>query len=388
MAETSLLSINRYRLRHEARSQKNYAQRPDRLLGMVLIGNNIANIVASAIATVVTIQVFGDHVIASTLIIAVIILIFAEVLPKTLAALYSEKIARVIAWPVYIFLMVFYPLVFLIGSISNGLIRLVGIRVDGKVGEALSREELRSIVYDTAGKLSRQYRNMLLGILDLNKVYVDDVMIPKHKIYGINIDQEWDSIQIELAHCSHAWIPVYRDNIDNVIGILHVRDLTKYALEPKSIDKNSLLSVLQEPYFVPISTPLNTQLLQFQKERKRMALTVNEYGDIQGLITLEDILEEIVGEITTDTGNVAKLEMKADGSYLVDGSISLRELNKVANMALPTDGPRTLNGLITEYLESLPHIGVGVKIDDYPIEIIEVDDNRVSKAIVFPRFMS
>lgn len=391
-AETGLMAVNRYRLRHKARSKKRAAllvltllQRPDRLLGMLLIGNNFANIFASAIATLLAIHFFGEKgVIISTGLLTFLILIFAEVAPKTLASLYPERIATIIAWPVFILLKLFYPIVWLINVVANGLLLLFRIRVTGLVPEPISREELRSIVHETTGKMSSRYRNMLLGILDLNKVIVDDVMIPRHEIMGIDLEQNWSFIQQQIAISQHDWMPVYRENINQIVGILHARELINIALTG-AFNRNKLQQILHEPYFVPVGTPLNVQLLQFQQKRKHIAFVVDEYGEIQGLLTLKDILEEIVGEFTSSVSGANKLiQAQADGSYLVEGAVTIRELNRTTHWQFPTRGPRTLSGLIIEYLEAIPRAGTSVRIANYPIEIVQVEENRVKTARVFP----
>ncbi len=393
MAETALMTLNRYRLRHHARLKRRNAllilkllKRPDRLLGMLLIGNTLATIVASALATFLAIHLFGDTgVVVTTIFLTVVILIFSEVAPKTVAALYSDKVSRVVAYPVYLSLILFYPLVWFINVIVNGLLSLLHIKVGSRAHEPLSREELRSVVYDTAGKMSRQYQSMLLGILDLNKALVDDVMIPHHEIVGIDMELPWEMIQQQLAMSPHDWLPVYREDVNQILGILHVRDLASIYVEGKPLNKDILLQSLKEPYFVPQGTPLNIQLLNFQKQRKRIALIVDEYGEMCGLLAVEDILEEIVGEFTTSVSSSTKVDPQSDGSYLVDGAITLRDLNRATQWQFPTRGPRTLNGLIVEYLEALPHTGTCVRIAGYPIEIMQVNENRVIVARIFPK---
>ncbi|MDR3477468.1 MAG: HlyC/CorC family transporter [Gammaproteobacteria bacterium] len=395
LAETALMSVNRYRIRHKARLKKRSAmlilkllKRPDRLLGMILIGNCVASIVASALATLLAEHYFGDvGVVLATISLTFVVLIFAEVAPKTVAALYPDQISKTVAYPVYVLLMLFYPFVWFTNAIANGLLKLLHVNVSNRHHEPLSREELRSVVYDTAGKMSRQYQNMLLGILDLNKVAVENVMIPRHEIHGIDITQPWDVIQKQLTSSQHDWLPVYREDIDQILGVLHLRELMALYTAGKKIDQEVLLKKLKEPYFVPEGTPLNIQLLNFQRQRKRLALIVDEYGEIQGLVSLEDILEEIVGEFTTNVATNHKVKLQADGSYLVDGAIPIRELNRATQWDLPTNGPRTLNGVIIEYLEAMPHTGTCVRINGYPIEIIEVKENRVTWARVFPRAM-
>ncbi len=391
-AETALMAINRYRLRHKARMKKRSAvlilkllKRPDRLLGMILIGNNLSNIVASALATFIAMHYWGDKgVLFSTVILTFFILIFAEVAPKTVAALYPEKVSRWVAWPVFFFLKVFYPLVWLVNFISNSVLRLFRVRVSGHHIEPLSREELRSVVYETSGKISHHYQTMLLGILDLNKVIVDDVMIPRHEVIGVDIDDSWELVQKQIADSQFDWLPIYRDSINQVLGMLHLRDVIHLMLEHKSLSKEILLKHLHEPYFVPMGTQLNIQLMNFQQIRKRSALVVDEYGEIQGLLTLEDILEEIVGEFTTNMTTTSKVNLQLDGSYLVDGATTIREFNRISHWKLPTRSARTINGLITEYVEMIPHTGVCVKIAGYPIEIVQVQNNRVKVAQIFP----
>lgn len=392
-AETALMAINRYRLRHKARMKKRSAmlilrllKRPDRLLGMILIGNSCATIIASAIATLLAANLFGEKaVIISTILLTFVILVFSEAAPKTLAALYPERVSQLVAWPVQVLLTLFYPVVWLLNAFSNGLLRFFGVKLTSQAAEPLSREELRSVVYETSGRISGQYQHMLIGILDLNKVTVDDVMIPRHEIVGIDIEEDWNLIKDQLAKCEYDWLPVYRENIDQVVGVLHSRELMHETLTGAEINKEKLLSILHESYFIPEGTPLNIQLMNFQQERKRLALVVDEYGGILGLVTLPDILEEIVGEFTTSVVSTGKIiEGQSDGSYLVDGAITIRELNRRTKWKLPTKGPRTLNGLIIEYLEMIPRPGVCVLIAGYPIEIMTVKENRVKVARVFP----
>lgn len=391
-AETGLMSINRYRLRHKARMMKSSAvlilqllKRPDRLLGMILIGNCFSNIMASALATLIAIHYWGEEgVFVVTIILTFIILIFAEVAPKTVAALYPDKISKIVAWPVYILLKLFYPFVWLTNAVANGLLRFVRIRVAGNIVEPLTREELRSVVYETTGRASHQYQSMLLGILDLNQVIVNDVMIPGHKIHGLDFNDSWETILQQIAKSEFDWLPVYRDSLNQILGILHLRNITHMMVEHKTLTKDLLLKYLHEPYFIPEGTPLNIQLVHFQQKRKRLALVVDEYGEILGLLTLEDILEEIVGEFTTNIESASKVTVQSDGSFLADGAVTVREFNRITKWELPTRGPRTLNGLIVEYLEAIPHHGVCIKIAGHPIEIVHVKENQVKSARVFP----
>jgi len=392
-AETGLMAINRYRLRHKARLKKRYAililkllKRPDRLLGMILIGNTCAIIFSSELATVLTINYFGEKaVFLATVLLTIVILVFAEVAPKTLAALYPDKVSRWVALPVFILLKLFYPIVWLINTLSNGLLRLLRVNVTNRAAEPLSREELRSVVYETTGKVSGQYQSMLLSILDLNKLAVEDVMIPRHEIVGIDVELTWPEIQKQLAKSPHDWLPVYRENINDIVGVLHLRELMRLVAQQQDINKETLLKVLHESYFVPEGTQLNVQLVNFQQQKKHIALVVDEYGEIQGLVTMQDILEEIVGEFTTSTATTSKtIKAEADGSFLVDGAVSIRELNRTTHWHLPVSGPRTLNGLIIEHLEAMPCAGICVLIGHHPIEILRIDENRVALARVFP----
>jgi Mg2+/Co2+ transporter CorB len=392
-AETGLMAINRYRLKHKARKKKSAAalilqllKRPDRLLGAILIGNNCANIFASALATLLAMHFFGEKaVIITTVLLTLIILVFSEIAPKTLAALYPERISQWVAYPINFLLKLFYPLVWILNSFSNGLLRLFGVDLSGQEFEPLSREELRTVVYETTGRISKQYQNMLLGILDLNQETVEDVMVPSHQITGINLESDWEEIKIQLGQSKYDWLPVYREHINQVEGILHLRDIVHELFNGILLSKEALIAKLRDPYFIPEGTPLNIQLLNFQREKKHLALVVDEYGEVLGLVTLVDILEEIVGEFATTVSPGKLIEKEGDNSYLADGSITLRELNRIMKAKFSLKGPRTLNGIITEQLETMPKVGVCLLISNYPLEIIEVEDNRVKKARVFPR---
>lgn len=393
-AETALMAINRYRIRHQARLKKRSAllilrllKRPDRLLGVVLVGNTLANILGSAIATVISVELWGEHSIwVTTLLLTLIILVFSEAAPKTLAALYPEKVSRFVAYPIYYLRQVFYPLIWFVNMMSNSLLRLMGVKVKHSMIEALSHDELRSVVHETSGKIPHRYQTMLLGILDLNKLTVNDVMISRRDVHGIDLNLPWAEVESRLQSWSRDWIPLYRENINQLIGILYSRKLAAYLLHKKDLDTEKLLALLNEPYFIPEQTPLNIQLHNFQEKREQVAFVVDEYGEILGSLTLDDILEEIVGEFTIGITDLDKMiQTQADGSYLVDGMIPIRELNRLVQWTLPAKGPRTLNGLITEHLQSLPKIGTGLLINHYPVEIIEVRANRVKTARIFPR---
>jgi Mg2+/Co2+ transporter CorB len=390
-SETALMSLNRYRLRHKARSghrgarlAESLLKRPDRLIGLILLGNNLVNFSAASLVAIIAFKLGGQPAVAlGTLVLTLVVLIFAEAAPKTLAALHPEKIAYPVAYVYYPLLKAVYPIVWLTNIASNGVLFLLGVRKDDAEGYALSREELRTVVYEAGARISTRYRQMLVSILDLEQVTVDDVMVPHNEIAGIDLDADLEEITAIIQNSEHTRLPVYRDNIDNVVGLLHLRRLAN-TIESERFSKSSIEKLLTEPYFVPEGTPLSTQLVQFQKGRRRLALVVDEYGDIQGMVTLEDILEEIVGEFTTDpAADEDDITKERDDCYLIDGTANIREINRIMNWTLPTDGPKTLNGLVLEYLENIPATGTGLEIAGYPMEIVETNDNRIKTARIF-----
>lgn len=392
-AETGLMAVNRYRLRHMARLRKRYAlellkmlKRPDRVLGAILIGSTFANMLASSIATLIAYHFWGDRgALLAAIALTFIVLIFAEIAPKTIAAIYPDQIARWVAYPIKYILKMLYPAVWLANTLTNNFLKLLNIKVAAYALEPLSREELRSIVYDTTGKISRQYQNMLLGILDLNKLTVDDVMIPRHEIIGIDIELEWKKIAEQINQFHQDWIPFYRENVNQIIGVLYAHDILRLLVTHTKVDKEILQQFLQEAYFVPEGTALPIQLSYFQQTPQKVAFVVDEYGEIQGLLTLNDILAEIVGDITSTVSKGYRIQKQLDNSYIVDGAMTVRAFTRLSGWDLPLRGPRTVNGLIVEYLQSLPHPGTTVLIARYPIEIIQVKDNRVKQARIFPR---
>ena len=390
-SETALMSLNRYKLRHKARAGHRGAKladkllrRPDRLIGLILLGNNAVNISASALVGVVSMQLGGELGFAiGTAALTLVILIFAETAPKTLAALHPERVAFPAAYIYVPLLKILYPLVWLTNIMANAVLFLFGMRNIDTDGDSLSREELRTVVYEAGARISQKYRQMLINILDLEKVTVDDVMVPHNEIVGIDLDDPLEEIAELISTSQHTRLPVYRDDIDNVLGLLHLRRLANLASQ-SGFSKDDLESLLVEPYFVPEGTPLSTQLVQFQKGRQRIALIVDEYGDIQGIVTLEDILEEIVGEFTTDpAAEDEDIVRESDETFLVSGTANIREMNRIMNWSLPTDGPKTLNGLILEYLETIPESGTGLNVEGYPIEIIETRENRVQLVRIY-----
>jgi Mg2+/Co2+ transporter CorB len=393
-SETGLVSLNRYRLRHLVKSRHRGAaraakmlERPDRLIGIILLGNNFANILASAVATIIAMRLYGEAGIAvATGGLTLAILIFAEVTPKTLAVLHPERIAFPATLLLSPLLKLFYPLVWLTNTAANGLLRLGGVKVDKSTSQELSSEELRMVVTEAGAMIPRRHQQMLTNILDLEKVTVDDIMIPRNELVGINMDDDWDDIVKQLTNSQHTRMPVYHTDVNNVVGMIHVRN-TLGLLTQKEATKEDFSQWVRSAYFVPEGTPLNKQLLQFQHEKRRSALVVDEYGDVQGLVTLEDILEEIVGEFTTDpTTHIKEVHRQADGTYLVDGSASIRELNRIMRWRLPTDGPKTFSGLITEHMESIPEPGTSLMLAGYPVEIVQTKDNMVKTAHINPTF--
>ncbi len=390
-SETGMMALNRYRLRHLARAGNKGAirtskllERPDRLIGVILIGNNFVNILASAIATIVAMRIWGNSGIAiATFGLTLLVLIFGEVTPKTLAALHPERVAFPASWILQPLLKLLYPFVVIANTISNALLKMFGVNPDHSGGDQLSQEELRTVVNEAGTLIPNRHKGMLLSILDLEKVTVDDIMIPRNEIVGIDIEEDIDAILDQLRTSQHTRLPIYKGDINNIIGILHMRNMAK-LLSLEEINKAVLLSETADPYFVPEITPLHTQMVNFQKQKLRSAFVVDEYGDILGLVTLEDILEEIVGDFTTDVDDISQdITPQKDGTYIIDGTASIRETNKTLDWDLPTEGPKTLNGLVTEHLEEIPDSGVCLAIERYRIEILQTRDNVVKTVKVW-----
>ncbi len=384
-SETGMLSLNRYRLRHQAKEGHRGAQRasellahPDRLLGTILVGNNFVNILASSIATVLAMQLWGEAGIAiATIGLTIILLIFGEITPKTLAALRPEIVAYPVSLPLKLLQKVLYPLVAMLGWVSNGLLKLLGVDLSNKGNDSLSTEELRSVVRESGTDLPLNRQSMLLGILDLERVTVDDIMIPRNEVTGIDLDDDLESIISQLRTTPHTRLPVFRNDINQIEGIVHMRQIAR-LLSHDQLTKESLLAACTEPYFVPENTPLSTQLLNFQKQKRRIGIVVDEYGDVRGVVTLEDILEEIVGEFSNqDTLRSPDIHPQEDGTLVIDGAAYIREVNRALDWHLPCDGPKTLNGLITEALEHIPDSGICLQIGNYRLEILQAADNRV-----------
>lgn len=394
-SETGMMSINRYRLKHleneghaGAQRVQKLLQRPDRLIGLILIGNNLVNVFASIIAAQICVRMFGDLGVAiAGMALTIILLIFAEVTPKTLAALHPEKISFPSSLILSPLLFIFMPIVVALNWITNGILALFKINPQNINGDTLSQEELRTVVYEAGTMIPKKHQEMLVGILDLEKVTAEDIMVPRSDIMAIDINDEWKDIQKRLVNAQHTRVLLYRDNIDDAVGFVHVRDALR-LLSKDQFTKASLLRAVREIYFTPDSTPLHTLMYKFQAAKERIGLVVDEYGDIKGLVTLEDILEEIIGDFTTSflPDHSKEANLQQDGSVLIDGSANIRELNKELDWQFPTEGPKTLNGLILEYLEDIPEANISIRLAGYPIEVIEMKDNMVKTVRVIPEF--
>jgi Mg2+/Co2+ transporter CorB len=389
-SETGLMASNRYRLKHRAKLGERNAQRilgllsqPDRLIGVILIGNTTVNTLVAMVATFIGIALAGrfgvsDDVGAtiSATILTFVLLIFGEVGPKTFAANHPERVASLASYVLPALLKLFHPLVWVLNKITNALFRMNQGGHDRK--DKLTRDELHTILQDVF--LPTKHRNMLLGILELDNITVNDIMIPRQEVAGINMDDEVGEILNILRTTHHTRLPVYRGELNQTIGILHTRNTTRF-LGQENVSKADIMQFVREPYYVPESTPLQAQLLQFQKQKRRLGLVVDEYGDVQGIVTLEDILEEIVGEFTTNVAdNHQDITPHADGFYVIDGSLGLRDINRSLHWQLPTDGAKTLSGLILEHLETIPDAALGLRLEDYLIEVMQIRDNTIKAA--------
>ena len=384
-SEIGMMSLNRYKLRHLVKKNNKQAVRvnqllahPDRLLSVVLIGNTLANIVASMAGTLIGQRLYGDMGVAIvTALLTMIILVFSEMTPKTLAALYPQQVAFACSWMLMMLQLLFSPLVYLTTHVANALLRLFGVSLDKAHREALTGEELRSVVHEASGLLPTEHKSMLISLLDLEQACVDDIIVPKSDIVGIDLEEPWHKVLEQLETTQHTRLPLYRHTIDNLVGMIHLRNVLHLALD-EALDMDALLKIADAPYFVPEGTPLNVQILNFQKMKRRSCFVVNEYGDLQGLVTMEDILEEIVGEFTTDIAALSKdITPQDDGSVIVDASITIRSLNRLLNWQLPLLGPRTLSGLIIEYLGYIPPAECCLQIQKYQIEVLKVGDNML-----------
>jgi len=390
-SETGLMAMNKYRLRHlankghrSARITQKLLRKPDRLIGLILLGNNLVNILAASIATVIGIRLFGSSgVWIASMVMTVVVLIFAEVAPKTVAAMHPERIAFPASYVLSFLLKILYPLVWLVNALANLVLKPFRVRTSAEVMERLNREELRTLVQE-GGQIPDDHQRMLVNILDLEQATVDDVMIPRQDIVGIDLDDDWEDILIQLTQTVYTRLPVFRESIDQVEGLLHIRTVIA-KLAHSALNFENLKRSVRSPYFIPEGTPLTQQLLEFQARERRMGLVVDEYGDIQGMVTLDDILEEIVGEYTNEgrarSRHIRKLD---DGNYLVDGTATIRALNRKMGWNLPEEEASTLNGLLLEELENIPSGKASLRIGPHIVTVVEIKDNVICKALVKP----
>lgn len=395
MAETGLMSVNRYRLRHLAKQGHRGARltisllnKTDKLLGVILLCNNLANAASATLVAVITVELFGDGefvLMLGTLAVTFAILVFSEISPKVIAAAYSEKIAIGSSYLLYPLLKVAYPAVWFVNLFVSGLLRILGIKINfAESPNALTMEELRSIVSDAGSYLPKKHRAILLNLFDLEKITVDDVMTAHTQIEVIDFDEPLETVMQQISASHHTRLPVRQGPEEEIIGIIHVRKVMN-QLRNGELDLDSLREILAEPYFIPSGTPLYTQMQQFQEKQQRLALVVDEYGELKGLVTLEDILEEIIGDFTTQSPlRSTSYHQEEDGSWLVDGSSLLRDLNKRLSLAFPLDGPRTLNGLVLEHFEDIPEPGTSFRMGPHRLEVIQTQDRIVKSVRIYP----
>lgn len=389
------MALNRYRLKNLAENGHRSAklasrllERPDRLLGVILLGNNLVNLSAASISTIAALRLYGEPAIALfTFILTIVVLIFAEVAPKTLAMRHPESIAYPASYILIVLLWLLYPLVWVINLIANQVLRLFNSNAEYNQ-DALNKDELRTVVSEAESLIPKSHHDMLMGILDLERITVEDIMVPRNAIECIDLDDEWDEILEQLATSHHTRLPVFQGNIDNVVGVLHLRRAI-HAIQMDNLDREKLMKILRPAYFVPVDTPVMQQLLIMQNEHHRLGLAVDEYGDLQGMVTMDEILEEIVGEFTTQAiGEAPDVHKQSDGSFMVYGMASIRDVNRNMGWELPVDGPKTLNGLILERLEDIPQPGTTMLIDNYPVEVVQTKGAAVRMARIYPRVES
>ena len=393
-SETALMSLNRYRLRHRAsegsrgaRLAEALLKRPDRLIGLILLLSTLVNVAAPMLVGFIALKLGGEFLVAfGAALLAFVLLIFCEVAPKTYGALHPERLALPAAYIYAPLLFVLYPFVWFTNLLANGVLRMFGVSRQ-VAANSLSSEELRTVVAEAGAMIPRRHQQMLVSILDLENATVEDIMVPRNEIVGIDIDDDWDRVMEQLRQSQHTRLPVYQGEIDRIIGLLHMKQVVhELARGHLDLDTLTVAAQAREPYFVPSGTTLNTQLLNFQRNKRRMAFVVDEYGDIQGLVTIEDILEEIVGEFTTDPATMMHKDVhaEADGSFVASASATIRALNRSMRWNLPTDGPKTLNGLIVEFLETIPEPGTTLKMADYMLEVLQTGDNAIKTVRIRP----
>lgn len=395
LSETSMMAINRYRLKHlvkqghrGARLTARLLDNTDRLLGVILLGNNLLNAAAATLVTVITSTLFGQNdlaILTGTVIVTFAILVFSEITPKVIAAAHPERIALVASYVLTPLLKLFYPIVWFVNLFVQALLTLLRLKPgEDSAAPKISMEELKTLVLEAGHFIRKKHQSMLLNLFDLETITVDDVMVPRSQIEAIDLSSDNTSINNQLFTCHHTRLPVYRGTPDEIVGIIHVRKILN-QMRSGEISIESIEEIMHEPYFIPSGTALFSQLQLFQENRERIGLVVDEYGEWMGLVTLEDIIEEIIGEFTTHAPSQAgTLIMQEDGSSIVEGSSLLRDLNRKLNLTLPLGGPKTLNGLILEHLENIPEAGTSLKIAGYPMEIIQTQDRVVKIVRIFP----
>ena len=387
--ETALMSFNRYQLRTMANRGHRGAilaekllERPDRLIGLILLGNNLVNNLAATVVAIIVLRLFGEEWVAvGAGILTLVMLIFCEVGPKTYGALHPRRIATGSSYAYVALLWLLRPIVFLITWVTNGALRLVGLQVDRQTQQTtLSQEELRTVVAEAGVIIPQRHQQMLMAILDLERVTVNDIMIPRQDIAGIDLEDDWERILEQLRQTPHTRLPVFRGDLDNMVGLLHMKRVAQ-ELARDALDRDRVAEIAQQrdPYYTPEGTPLSVQLANFQRDRRRFAFVVSEYGDVQGLVTLEDILEEIVGEFTSDPATMSHRDIhrEASGALILNASATIRSLNRALGWQLPTDGPKTLNGLLLERLETIPGAGTTLRIGQLEMEILQIADNAI-----------
>ena len=391
-SETSLMSLNRYKLKHLAKSGNRGAKRsqqllakPERLIGLILLGNNFVNICASALATIIGMRLYGEAGIAiATGVLTFVILIFSEVAPKTIAALHPERFAFPVSLILKPLLTLLYPLVWLTNLMANSVLRLLGVPLNQNNNDTLSREELRTVVNEANAMIPRRHQSMLLSILDLEQVTVEDIMIPRNEVFAINLADDEEKINKQLTSSQHTRVLVYESDIDNVKGILHLKNVLHQQVGGQ-LSHDTIRSITREPYFIHEGSQLHNVMKDMQQHRRRIGVVVDEYGEMLGLVTLEDILEEIVGEFTSDPSATHKgIHKQEDGSYIIDGGLNIRQLNKLMHWSLPISGPKTLSGLIIEYLENIPAAGTSLRLAGYPIDILKTKGNKIKSTRIYP----
>ena len=392
-SETGMMSLNRYRLKHLAKKKHKGAvrasqllQRPDRLIGVILIGNNLVNNFAAALTTVLAIRLYGENAIAAaSILLTLAVLIFAEVTPKTIAALYPERIAYPASLILKPLLYILHPAVWLVNKISNTLAAMLGVDTTKGTNEHLRPEELRTVVDEHGDLIPDQHQGILLNVLDLEKVTVEDIMIPRNEVFGLDLENDIPTLMKKIRSSEYTRVPVYEGDINQVVGMLHMRNAVRFIHgDDSSVTHEAIKRFSEAPHFVPETTPLHTQLMNFQKDKIRTALVVDEYGDVQGLVTLEDLLEEIVGDFTTNLAEEQSSEITTLDKvwHLVDCSATVRDINRHLSWNLPIDGPKTLNGLIVEHMENIPDGNISIRIDKYQIETVALNNKVIESAKV------